>query len=285
MVLAMAGFALEDMAIKMLSATLPSGQILVSIGLGGSVVFLASLKPSDRRMMRHVWRHPNVMLRNCAELIGTMAFVTVLALAALAPASAIIQANPLIVTAGAVLVFGEKVGLHRWGAVIVGLFGVVLIIRPWASDFDPALLLAVVAMLALATRDLATRRVPREIPDRVLATFAFMAVVPAGLALMLAGVGGAPSWPSVREWLWLGFGVGFGMLAYWAITASLRAGEMSVIASFRYSRIVFATLIALFVFGERPDPLVWAGMAIVIASGLYTLMRERRALEKRGATR
>ncbi len=285
MVLAMAGFALEDMAIKILSAHLPSGQIILFIGIGGSAVFLTALGREDRVQLRSAWRHPNVMLRNFSELLGTMAFVTVLGLAALAPASAIIQANPLIVTAGAVLFFGETVGRHRWGAVIVGMGGVLLIIRPWAADFDPALLLAVLAMLALATRDLATRRVPRHISDKVLTTYAFLFVIPSGLILMGFGVGGPPVWPTGTDWLWLIFGVGFGMLAYWSITAALRAGDMSAIASFRYTRIVFATLIALFVFGERPDPIVWLGMAIVIASGLYTLWRERRALEKNRKSR
>lgn len=274
MVLAMAGFALEDMFIKRLSGDLPVGQILMLLGAGGAVIFgLAALSRGHALLSRDLLTWP-VMLRNLGELIGTIGFVTAIALTPLSSASAILQATPLAVTLGAALFLREQVGWRRWSAILVGFAGVLMVIRPGLSGFEPASLFAVQAVVGLAMRDLATRAVPHTVTSMQLSSYGFATIVPAG-ALLLWLSGGAVS-PSAANWRDIAFALLLGVAAYYAIVAAMRVGEVSFVTPFRYTRLIFALVIAVLIFDEQPDALTLVGAAIIIASGLYTLLRERR---------
>lgn len=275
MVAAMAGFALEDTFIKTLALDLPVGQILILLGIGGALVFaVLALLRRDRLLSRDLldrW----VILRNTGELIGTIGFVTAIALTPLSSASAILQALPLAVTLGAALFMHEQVGWRRWSAILVGFSGVLLIIRPGLEGFDAASLFAVQGVVGLAIRDLATRAVPRAISSMQLSTYAFATLVPAGAILLAIGPA-APTVPRPEHWAALGAALAFGVTAYYAIVAAMRMGDISVIAPFRYSRLIFAMLIGVIHFGERPDALTLTGAALIVGSGLYTIEREAR---------
>ena len=274
MVLAMAGFALEDMFIKRLAADLPIGQILMLLGLGGAVIFgLAALSRGHRLFSRDLLAGP-VLLRNLGELIGTVGFVTAIALTPLASASAILQATPLAVTLGAALFLGEQVGWRRWSAILVGFAGVLMVIRPGLAGFEPASLFAVQAVFGLALRDLATRAVPRTVTSMQLSSYGFATIVPAGAVLLW--VSGGAATPDAANWRDIAFALLLGVAAYYAIVAAMRVGEVSFVTPFRYTRLIFALIIAVVMFGERPDALTLTGAAIIIGSGLYTLLRERR---------
>ena len=130
MVATMAGFAVEDLLIKQLAATLPVGQILVILGLGGTVFFALVSISLRQPIWSSVLLSRPVLLRNGAEMVSTMAGVTALTLIPLSMASSILQAAPILVTLGAAVVLREKVGWRRWSAILVGIFGVMLIIRP-----------------------------------------------------------------------------------------------------------------------------------------------------------
>ncbi|MEM1302393.1 MAG: DMT family transporter, partial [Pseudomonadota bacterium] len=143
MSLAMALFALEDMMIKIMASDWPIGQIVLALGLGGTPIFMAMCKQKGLPLWQPDLAKPPVILRNVAELLGTFGFVTAIALIPLSTASAILQAAPLVVTLGAALFLGETVGWRRWTAILVGLFGVLLIIRPGFAAFDPLALWAV----------------------------------------------------------------------------------------------------------------------------------------------
>lgn len=274
MVLAMAGFALEDMFIKRLADDLPVGQILMLLGAGGAVIFgLAALSRGDALLSRDLLTWP-VMLRNLGELIGTIGFVTAIALTPLSSASAILQATPLAVTLGAALFLREQVGWRRWSAILVGFAGVLMVIRPGLSGFEPASLFAVQAVFGLAMRDLATRAVPHTVTSMQLSSYGFATIVPAG-ALLLWLSGGAVS-PSAANWRDIAFALLLGVAAYYAIVAAMRVGEVSFVTPFRYTRLIFALVIAVLIFDEQPDALTLLGAAVIIASGLYTLLRERR---------
>ena len=274
MVLAMAGFALEDMFIKRLSLDLPIGQILILLGSGGAVIFgLGALSRGHRLFSRDLLAGP-VLLRNLGELIGTIGFVTALALTPLSSASAILQATPLAVTLGAALFLKEAVGWRRWSAILVGFAGVLMVIRPGLEGFLPASLFAVQAVIGLAIRDLATRAVPASVSSMQLSSYGFATVVPAGAILLV--ITGAPVAPDAANWRDLAFALLLGVAAYYAIVAAMRIGEVSFVTPFRYTRLIFALIIAMTLFGERPDFWTLAGAAIIIASGLYTLLRERR---------
>ncbi|MEM7644774.1 MAG: DMT family transporter [Pseudomonadota bacterium] len=275
MVLAMACFAVEDALIKSLSETIPAAQIIWMLGLGGTLAFAAWLKVTGRGLWSPDYRAPAVLRRTGFEVFGTLCFVSALALIPLSTASAVIQATPLVVAMGAALFLGASVGWRRWAAISVGFGGVLLILRPGAEGFDPAVLLALGGMLGLAARDLATRTLPARITGARLSVHAFAALVPTGIALQIAQ--GAPlAAPDPTELATLVLCVAIGMAGYLTIVSATRRGDISVVSSFRYSRMLFALLIGVTVFGERPDGATLIGVAIVIASGLYTLIRETR---------
>ncbi|MET4103203.1 drug/metabolite transporter (DMT)-like permease [Roseovarius sp. MBR-78] len=279
MVLAMAGFALEDMFIKRLAEAMPVGQIIAVVGLGGAVIFAAITRAQGRRLITRDLLARPVILRNIGEMAGTMCFVTAIALTPLSSASAILQATPLVVTLGAAVFLGAPVGWRRWLAILVGFAGVLMVVRPGLAGFAPASLFAVGAVIGLAVRDLATRAVPAAISSMQLSTYAFATLVPTGAILM--ALGGAPVALGVGEMRDLGLALLCGVAAYYAIVAAMRVGEVAVVTPFRYTRLVFALGIGVLVFGERPDFWTLMGAGVIVASGLYTLMREARLGRRR----
>ena len=275
MVLAMAGFALEDMFIKRLAAAMPVGQIIALVGFGGAVIFAAICTAQRRRLWSRDLLARPVILRNLGEMAGTLCFVSAIALTPLSQASAIIQAMPLAVTLGAALFLGAPVGWRRWTAILAGFAGVLMVVRPGLAGFAPASLFAVAAVIALATRDLATRAVPPTISSMQLSAYAFATLVPTG-AVLLAVSGGpvAVDAGGARD---LALALLCAVAAYYAIVAAMRVGEVAVVTPFRYTRLVFALIIGVAVFGERPDPWTLIGAAVIVASGVYTILREARA--------
>ena len=279
MVLAMLGFAGEDMFIKLLSDAASVGQILVMLGFGGATVFGTIVVIQRKPLFSRDMISAPIGLRALGEMIGTIAFVSALSLTPISSASAILQATPLVVTLGAALFLNEPVGWRRWSAICVGLFGVLLIIRPGMDSFEVLSLLAVVAVFMLALRDLATRRTPSTISTMQLSFLGFLVLVPAGLGLMLA-----TGTPFVRfagtQWLYFLSALTIGLFAYYAIVAAMRVGEVSFVTPFRYSRLVFALVIGVSVFNESPDTLTLIGATIIVASGIYTVWRERRVAQR-----
>jgi drug/metabolite transporter (DMT)-like permease len=275
MTISMAGFALEDMFVKLMAADLPTGQILLMLGVTGAIVFAAMAAFGGQSVWsRDAWARP-VVLRNLGDVVGTFGFVTALALIPIALVSAVLQAMPLAVTCGAALFMGEKVGWRRWSAIVVGFVGVLIVIRPGLEGFRPPALWVVLSVVALSLRDLATRRIPSAISTMQVGAWAFISVAALGAA-MLVHSGGA-AWPTLLQSAYMFGALAFGIAAYWAITSAMRVGEMSVITPFRYSRLIFAIIIGMVVFGERPDALMLLGSAVIIGSGLYTLSRERKS--------
>ncbi len=274
MVAAMAGFSVEDAFIKAASATVPVGQILLLIGVGGTLVFGMLARVQGARLVSPVFLLRPVLLRNASEMLGTMCFVSAIAISPLSVVSAILQATPLAVTLGAALFLGAEVGWRRWTAILVGFAGVLFIVRPGAAGVDLGSLLAVAGVFLLAARDLATRAVPAHVSSTVLATYGFASVIPAGLILL--AVSGGALVPEPNAMLFIAGALTIGVFAYYAIIAALRMGDIAVITPFRYSRLLFAAAIGMAVFGERPDALTWLGAALIIGSGLYTILREAR---------
>lgn len=279
MVLAMLGFALEDMLIKLMASTVSVGQIVGMLGIGsafiiGPILVLQRQPLFDRSMMTLP-----ILLRAVGELVGTIGFLMAIALTPLSSASAILQATPLFVTLGAALFLQESVGWRRWTAVSVGFFGVLLIIKPGLDGFDWYSLFALQGVFGLGIRDLATRRVPKETSSLQLSFLAFLVLIPSAAILMWAN---ESSFVALTPELWLYFcaAIVIGIFAYYAIVAAMRIGEISFVTPFRYTRIVFALVIGIGVFGEDPDTLTLMGAAIIVASGLYTLWRERRVKTK-----
>lgn len=274
MVASMAAFAMEDMFIKFLAVDMPTGQVLIMLGLGGAPIFAALAAREGKSIWSREALAGPVVWRNAGEMIGTAGFITGLALVPLATISAILQATPLAVTFGAALFLGETVGWRRWTAICTGFLGVLVIIRPGLDGFDLASLWGVLAVAGMSVRDIATRRLPASISTMQVGAWAFLTVAALG-AGMLTLVGGA-IWPSPGHLALLGGALSFGMVGYWAVILATRVGEVSAIVPFRYSRLIFALLIGTLVFGERPDRWVLIGASLIIGSGLYTFAREQR---------
>ncbi|WP_299736330.1 DMT family transporter [uncultured Roseobacter sp.] len=273
MVLAMLGFAIEDMLIKFLAVELPVGQIIGMLGLGSAVLVGLLLMLQGQALFTRAMLTPVIALRAFGELVGTLGFVTAIALTPLSSASAILQATPLFVTLGAALFLQEKVGWRRWSAIIVGFFGVLLIIRPGMEAFDWLSLFALQGVIGLGIRDLATRRVPRETSSLQLSFLAFLVLIPSAALLMWIN-GSALVTVSTANWVYLIIALLIGIVAYYLIVVAMRIGEVSFVTPFRYSRIIFALVVGIAVFNENPDLWTLTGAFIIVASGLYTLWRE-----------
>jgi len=284
MVAAMACFAAEDMFVKWLASGLTVGVILVLLGLGGGAIFAAFAKAQGQRVLSPALLTRPVLLRNAGEMIGTLGFVFAIALTPLSSASAILQANPLAVTLGAALFMGAEVGWRRWSAIVIGFLGVLLVIRPGLDGFMPASLFAVQGVIGLAIRDLATRACPPEVTSMQLSAWGFLSIVPVGGVLCAFSIGGAPALPVQGDWGFVAAALACGVTGYYMIVAAMRVGDVAVVTPFRYTRLLFALVIGILAFGERPDALTLAGAAIIVGSGLYTLIREarlRRAARRR----
>ena len=275
MVLAMALFAIEDMFIKQMSGTLPVGQILWMLGGGGAIVFAAWERAAGRPLWTRAMLHGGVLGRTACEMVGTVGFVTALALTPISSASAILQAVPLVVTLGAALFLGESVGWRRWTAIFVGLLGVLVILRPGMDGFRPASLFAVMGVIGLAGRDIVTRLAPGSVTAGQFSVSAFLGLVPTGLLLLLLSGEGNVA-PDTVNAVRIAGSIVIGTLAYASIVIATRTGSVAHVAPFRYSRIVFALTTGYFVFGERPDAWTYVGIGIVVGSGVYTFLREAR---------
>jgi len=274
MVLSMAGFAIEDMLIKYIALEMPTGQFLMLIGAGGALIFTLMAWRQGQAVLSADFLRPTIIIRNLGEVIGTLGFVTALVLTPLSSASAILQATPLAVTLGAALFLREAVGWRRWSAILIGFCGVVAVIRPGLEGFQPASLFAVLGVIGLATRDVATRATPATISSLVLSAHGFGMLVPAG-AFLLWISGGAVA-PSAQGYGLLFAALIIGVSAYYALTLSMRLGDVAVVTPFRYVRLVFALFIGVIVFDEQLDAWTLGGAAIIILSGLYTFFRERQ---------
>jgi drug/metabolite transporter (DMT)-like permease len=274
MTLAMAGFALEDMFIKSAARDMPAGQVLSVIGFGGLLVFAAMTRAAGDRVWDRAYLSRGMLVRSGFEIGGRLFYTLAFVLVPLTTATAILQAAPLVVVAGAAFVLGERVDWRRWVAVAAGLAGVMLILRPGVAGFDALSLLAVLGMLGFAGRDLATRAAAPGLSHRQMGVAGFAMMTLAGLVIWT--VQGRAVWPDAQGAALVAAGVVLAVGAYHALTIAMRTGEVSAVAPWRYTRLVFAGVIGLLVFGERPDMLTIVGSVIVVASGTVALMVGRR---------
>lgn len=274
-ILAMAAFSLEDMFIKRLSGDLPVGQILMILGVGSATIFATLAWVSGHRLFEPQAWQPLLLYRAGFEASASLAFATALSLVDLSVVASVFQATPLVITMSAALFLGEQVGWRRWSAILVGFLGVLMIIRPGFAGFDPWALLVLVAVVCVAGRDLVTKRIDATIASTVVSFQGFAVLIPAGALLLLLSPGEAAP-VSVALAAMLGGAILFGAIGYYGIVRAMRLGDAAVVTPFRYSRLIFSLLVGVVVFNKRPDAMTLMGATLVIATGLYTFVRERR---------
>lgn len=274
----MVGFTVEDVFIKHLSVTIPISQILLILGGCGALIFaFLAFKKGRNVFAAEVWTKATIA-RAIAESFASFAFITSLALIPISTVAAVFQATPLAITMGAALFMGEKVGWRRWSAILAGFCGVLLIIRPGYSSFDPKLLIVLFTVLTVAARDLITRQIDDNISSTIVSFQGFAAVFLAGIVLVLVNSDTLVS-VTPTELSYFSAAVIFGVAGYYAIVAAMRIGEASAITPFRYTRLLFSLIVGVLIFGESPDTMTLIGAAIIIGTGLYMFLRERVVAE------
>ena len=276
MVLSMAAFALEDSFFKAATQTIPISTALLCFGGIGFSLFAARSALAREPVFHPACLKRTMLIRSAFELMGRLFFALALAYAPLSSTSAILQAAPIVVTFGAILVFSEAVGWRRWLAMAAGFAGVLIIIRPGFESFQVTSLYALLATIGFAGRDLATRASPPAMSTAQLGSLGFSVLILSGLIISLFET--APTTlPDARS-LALTAGAAFiGVLAYSALTRAMRSGDIGFVAPFRYTRLLFALIIAFTVFGERPDSFTLLGAAAIGLAGVYSFARARGA--------
>lgn len=273
MAVSMAGFTMNDAISKFVGESLTMAQIMFI--RGGFATLLVGAIAWHRGALKLPAGALDLMivLRVGGEVLATLCFLTALAHLPLANVSAILQALPLGVTMGAALFFSEPVGWRRWLAIGAGFGGVLIIVRPGLDGFNAYSLYVLGCVFFCVVRDLATRRVKAEIPSLFITTATAGAVTVAGGALIVPYGGWHPVGAN-DAMLLLGAAV-LVVIGYQFIIMAMRIGDISYIAPFRYTALLWAILLGYLVFGNVPDTAMTIGSLVVIASGLYTLYREQ----------
>ncbi|SEO31689.1 EamA-like transporter family protein [Gemmobacter aquatilis] len=271
---AMCAFTVNDTCMKLASAGLPLFQVITLRGVLTTAVL--AIIAARQGVLGFVPRGADaamISVRSLAEVLATLTFLIALTQLPLATLSAIMQSLPLAVTLAAALIFHERLGWRRLLAVAIGFAGVMLIIRPGGAGFDRWSLLGLASVACVVARDLSTRRLSRHTPSATVALWAAVAVTAMG-----AVVSGFSGWAPVsleQAALILGASAAL-IVGYLTVVMTMRVGDIGFVAPFRYMALFWAILLGFLVFGSVPDGWTLIGASIVVATGLFTLWRERR---------
>jgi len=271
-IVGMAAMSVMDACAKWLGTGYPLAELVFFRNLFALAPILWVVwRAGGRRTLRPVW-HLGHVLRATFGLTAIFSFFAGLRYLPLAEAISIAFAAPLMVTALSVPILGERVGARRWAAVIVGFVGVLIMTRPGADAFRPEALLILGAALSYALVMLLTRRLARsDTTSAIVFHSTVLSLVASGLLLPFG-------WRTPVGWdlaIFVLMGAVGGAGTFF-MTLAYRHAPAAVVAPFDYTALIWGTLIGWLVWRELPDTTVWAGVLVVIASGLYILHRETR---------
>ena len=273
MSLSMACFVANDALVKHVSASLPSGQLICVRGLMATALMLAVAQGMGLLKQVPLMANRSLWLRAFLDGLASLVYLTAVFHLPLGQATAINLASPLFAILMAMWWLRERVTLMRGLAVITGFFGVLLVVQPAADAFNAYSLLAVLGTLLHATRDMLTRRIPAHIPAVLISLSTALSVA------VLAGVlSRFQVWQpmALASLLQLGLAAVFLCAGYYSLILAMRNGDVSVIAPFRYSGLLFALVLGYLLWDEMPNWLAWMGIALLVGSGLTILQTERR---------
>ena len=273
---AMASFVVNDALVKYVSQSLPGSQLIFIRGVFATALLLAiahgmGLLRGPKGRFNEVLHRP-VLIRSALDAAATLVYLTALFHLPLANATAINMATPLFISLIAVLWMGERIGVARWLAIALGFVGVLLIVQPKAEGFNGYALLCLFGTLLHAARDLFTRQINPSMPS-ILITVGTAASV----TVLAAVISVFQGWKPVTM-------AHLGLLAaasvflsggYFLLIHAMRAGDISLIAPFRYAGLLIALIIGFLVWSEVPNLLAWCGIALLMGAGLYVLHNER----------
>jgi len=276
-ILAMSGsvvvFIFNDALVKLASETMPPLQAIGVRGLFATAWCLLALLASGAwRQMRGI-AHPAVVARGLLEAAAAITYLVALAYIPFAIATAVGLSTPLFLAVLAVLILKEQVGWRRWSAITVGFIGVIMVIQPQPGDINGWTWLVLGSSLVGAMRDVLGRYVPPAVPTLVVSLSSAATVGLVG-CIWATENGWQPMPPRGIAYL-----AGSSLLlatGYQLLMIALRSrAEFSVIGSFRYASVLWAIAIGFVVWGDVPNGLAVLGIAVIVASGLYILHRER----------
>lgn len=281
MTVAMLLVPVMDVTAKYLSAFQSPLQITLGrFGFQMLFAFLVAALGPGLAVLRapNIWPH---LLRGLFLAGASLCFFTAIAIMPVADAVAIFFVEPMILTALSALVLRERVGPRRWAAVVVGLIGAMVIIRPGFAAFGATALLPLAAAFLFALYLMVTRQLSGSGGMLCVQFTAGLAgTVVLGLAFLAANaVGYAPAaavMPDAAGWALLAAVGGLSFVAHGLIVKAFAAAPASVLAPFNYLEIVSATLFGYLVFGDFPDGATWLGIGLIVGSGLYIAHRENR---------
>jgi drug/metabolite transporter (DMT)-like permease len=273
-------YVLSDAMAKLLTAELPSSEIILVRGVIINVMMIAGVFILGASRPLSILFQPMMMVRLLGTGGATVFIILALRYLPLPTTTTVLQATPLIVTAGAAYFFGDKVGWRRAAAVCAGFLGVILIVKPGGmGGLGDAGFLILFALLCTTVRDLSTRGLPKDIPSIFVA--AAGAVVSTVSGLVILPFDSAWVAPSAFAWTLMVVSAAFIFVATVFMTVGLRVGEIAVVAPFRYAPVPLAILLGFWLWNDVPDSVTWLGIALVLGAGLYTLHRERASLRRR----
>lgn len=269
----MAAFAFNDTCVKLLGEQLPTGQIItIRNGLATILIFAIAALQSVLRAPAATHQKAT-MLRVAGDVIATWCMVLAVILLPIADATAISQFAPVAITLAAALWLGEHVGWRRWTAILIGLFGVFLIVRPGTAGFSIAGLLPLAAVVFIVGRDLITRSIGNAVPALMIAGLSTAAGAMSGLIGL-----SFESWRTLEPYeILLGIGSAISIAAaYVLIIIGMRYGDVATVSPFRYTVIAFALIPGWLIWKQSPDAVQFIGILLLICAGLYTLRHESR---------
>lgn len=273
MCLAMCVFVANDTLVKLATGEgLHATQIMVMRGLLSSLLLLGVLwyRPVPG------WRtlaHPMVLLRALLDAVVAICFMSALPLMPIADLTAIALVSPILITLLSAGLLRETVGWRRWLAVAAGFTGMLLVVRPGGAGFGVAGLLGLASAFGVAARDIITRQLPPGLSSMhvgLTTTFGTLA-----LGLLLTPLWPAWESPTPRALACVGSAAFLLAAGNLLIITAFRDGETSLVSPFRYTNVLWALLSGFLVFGDIPAPIASLGVGFIVASGLYTLHRER----------
>jgi drug/metabolite transporter (DMT)-like permease len=273
MMLSMAGFVLNDTAMRYLSSDMPMFQAIFLRGVFATVLIGMLAWRQNALWYPLSWPNRRVVgLRVVGEIGATICFITALFNMPIANATAILQAMPLAVTLAASLFLGEAVGWRRYSALLIGFSGVLLIVRPGSDGFTIYSVYAMISILFLVLRDLTTRKLSIGVPSMFVALISSVAITLMGGILSLT-----TAWAPVSmvQMTLLAMAAVFVIVGYLFGIMTMRVGEVGFISPFRYTILIWAIVTGIVVFGDIPDAMTLLGSLIVVLTGLYTFYRER----------
>jgi drug/metabolite transporter (DMT)-like permease len=278
MLLAVAISSCMDALIKWLSATYPTIEIVFFRSAFAFLPLLPALASGGRAALRT--RRPLTQAGRAAlELVSMVSFFYCFRMMPLADVLGIAFSAPIFVTALSVPMLGERVGIRRWSAVIVGFLGVLVILRPDAGVFASASWIALFATVLYALGQIFVRDLTRtETTTCIVFYVTLTTTIASASAMPFVWVMPSPT----DAVLLVAVGI-LGGLAQLAFTRAFRLAPAAVVSPFDYTGLLYASVIGYYVWGDVPTVTFLVGAAIVMASGLYILYRETKLAALRSA--